>query len=88
MVNFPMNEQFKGMSTYELEEYVEGAKAELARRKNERANKLIQKVCVDLNELRELGVTFIVEDMEGYDVFVFDNDTPITSANFKIPEVK
>lgn len=88
MVNFSMNQQFNGMSTHELEEYIEGAKAELARRKNERAEKLIEKVCVELNELKSLGVNFFIVDSDGDEHFIFDQEDPIARQNFVIPEVK
>lgn len=79
---------FKKMDSVELEALINNAKMELHRRKTERANKLITKVCDALNELQAMGVSFVFEDDDGYDVWVFDGQRTFTPDNFKIPEVK
>lgn len=88
VVNYPFHQKCQNMETAELESLVREAQNELNRRRNERINKIIDKVCVELNELRHLGVEFIVHDCDGYDFYVFGADEFIDKNNFKIPEDK
>lgn len=74
------------MTNTELAALISGAQAELARRKTERANKLIGKACDILNELQSLGVVFFFEEQGEYGdshaVHVFDGERTFTPENF------
>ena len=87
-----MNELVK-MTNTELAALISGAQAELARRKTERANKLIGKACDILNELQSLGLVFFFEEQSEYGdshaVYVFDGERTFTPENFyMVKEIK
>lgn len=66
-INYLLRQRCQKMDNAELEALIREAEIELARRKNERANKLIDKVCAALNELKDIGnVSFIFKCDEGY----------------------
>ena len=86
-INWSMRDKCSRMDNEELESLIQAAQAVLKSRKNERANKLIEKVCPMLNELNSMGVKFIVHDYDGYDYNIFDSeDKIITKENFVIKE--
>lgn len=81
------------MTNTELAALISDAQAELARRKTERANKLISKACDILNELQSLGVVFFFEEQGEYGdshaVHVFDGERTFTPENFyMVKEIK
>ncbi len=81
------------MTNIELSALINGAQAELTRRKTERANKLISKACDILNELQSLGVVFFFEEQSDYGdshaVYVFDGERTFTPDNFyMVKEIK
>ena len=84
-INYPLRQRCQKMDNAELEAFIREAEIELARRKNERANKLIAKACAVLNELHELNVEFIIDiEPELGKCYVFDYNDFITEEHFKI----
>lgn len=70
-INWPLREKCQKMDNAELESLVREATQILSERKNARAQKLIEKVCVALNELKEMGGVEFRFDCS-YDAFVHD----------------
>ena len=81
-----LRQQYHKMDNAELEALIREAEAELVRRKNERANKLIDKACDILNELQSIGVVFFFQEEDEYGdpnaVYVFDGERTFTPENF------
>lgn len=80
-INWSLRQKCEKMNSEELESMVREANRVLTERKNERANRLIETVCIALNELKKMGnVSFSFDCDECYihdildEVDFFDKD--------------
>lgn len=84
-VNWPLRQKCEKMETAELAQMVREANRVLTERKNARANKLIEKVCTALNELKEMGnVSFTFDCDEAYIHDILDEVAFFDKNMFKI----
>lgn len=65
IVNLPVIEKVHSMTDTELQRYLQAVQEEIQARKLKRAEELIDKVCIMLNELSDLGIHLLVEDCFG-----------------------
>lgn len=84
-INYPLRQRCQKMDNVELEAFIREAEIELARRKNERANKLIDKVCAALNELKDIGnVSFNFTRADGYVYDLLSETDVFTKEMFEV----
>lgn len=69
--NWTITHSVRNMTSAELQEYADAVNAEIKRRKTTRAKELIDKICVQLNELRDLGNTSFFVPL-GFEDEVYD----------------